>query len=116
MEELKQLIELVLKLPNTALSILAGYLVYKLAVVGSIYGTIKFTVEKIHSWATKPKLTLYVWREGVEPINQEVKDRIIDSLLRLKTSVQSTRYVHDNYSEVLEKLVNDYISSGQAKK
>lgn len=118
MEELKQLIELVLKLPNTALWILAGYLVYKLAVVGSIYGTIKFTVDKIHSWATKPKIAVYTWKEGIEPINQETKDSIIASLLRLKSSpkVFNSRYVHSDFAELLEKLVNDYISSGQAKK
>lgn len=118
MEELKQLIELVLKLPNTALWILAGYLAYKLAIVGSIYGTIKFTVEKLHSWATKPKATVYTWKEGIEPISQEVKDSIIASLLRLKSSSNTYRfgYVHNDYAQLLEKLVNDYISSGQAKK
>lgn len=118
MEELKQLIELVLKLPNTALWILAGYLAYKLAIVGSIYGTIKFTVEKLHSWATKSEVTVYTWKEGIEPISAEVKDSIINSLLRLKNclSIRTTKYVHSNYAEVLEQIVNDYISSGQAKK
>ncbi len=122
MEELKQLIELVLQLPATALWILAGYLVYKLAVVGSIYATIRFCVDKVHSWATHRKevLHLYTWREGVDPISEEVKDTIINSLARLnafhRTTGSSSTYFHTDAARTLEKLVNEYISTAPAKK
>ena len=41
MEELKLLIEAIAGLPTITLWVLVGYLVYKLAVVGSIYGVIR---------------------------------------------------------------------------
>lgn len=121
MEEIKLLVEAVAKLPNAALWVLLGYLVYKLAVVGSIYGVIKFAVDKLHAAYIikhQPRPIIYAWRDGIDPINQEVKDSIIDSLLRLKNcpSIHSTKYVHDNYADTLAKIVNDYINNGQAKK
>ena len=121
MEELKQLIDLVLKLPAMALWVLAGYLVYKLAVVGSIYATIRFCVDKLHSWAVRKKEVyhLYKWREGVDPISEEVKDSIINSLSRLNAfhRVGSTStYFHADAAKTLEKIVNDYISNAPSKK
>lgn len=126
MEEIKLLVEAVAKLPNAALWVLLGYLVYKLAVVGSIYGTVRYVVEKVHDVLkqrieakTKPIIHLYKWKEGVEPINEEVKDRIINTLLRLKAHndhTSSLAYVHSSLATKLEDLVNDYISSTPLKK
>ena len=42
MEELKTLLGLLKDVPNAALIVLGGYLFYKLSVVASIYGTIKY--------------------------------------------------------------------------
>lgn len=127
MEELKQLVELILKLPNTALWILAGFLLYKLSIVGSIYGVIRFAIEKAHNLyhtkiieGKKPVITLYKWKDGVEPISEEVKTSIVNSLIKLKVhtdiSKYSSTYVHSSYSQVLDDLVNDYISRLPAKK
>ena len=44
MEELQTLIELVGKLPNLAVWFLVGYLAYKVAIVGSVYGVIRFAI------------------------------------------------------------------------
>lgn len=55
MEELKLLIGMVTDLPQMALWVLVGYLAYKLAVVGSIYGTIRFAIDKLHSYKIKQK-------------------------------------------------------------
>jgi uncharacterized membrane protein YhiD involved in acid resistance len=49
MDELKLLIEMVAGLPSLAIWVLCGYLVYKIAVVGSIYGLLRFAIEKWHS-------------------------------------------------------------------
>lgn len=49
MEELKTLISAVAGLPTLTLWVLLGYLVYKLAVIGSIYGVVRFAIEKLHS-------------------------------------------------------------------
>jgi hypothetical protein len=126
MEELKQLIELVLKLPSTALWILAGYLFYKLSVIASIYGLIRYAIEKLHSVyytklteAKKPVITLYKWKEGIEPVSEETKTSIVNALIRLKAYYDNNRsftYVHPDYASLLDKLVNDYISQLPAKK
>lgn len=126
MDELKQLIELVVKLPNTALWILAGYAIYKLAIVGSIYGTIKFGIEKLYdAYIAKvrrldePKRVVYTWKEGVEPISEEVKTQVVNALLRLKAVEypdSKFAYVHDSFATTLDKLVNEYISTAPAKK
>lgn len=134
MEELKQLIELVLKLPATALWILAGYLFYKLSVIASIYGVIRLAIEKIHSVvsehinkkylreveAKKPQVVLYAWDKGIEPISAEVKESIVSSLIKLKAHASlitnRSSYVHADYARLLDTLVNDYISQLPAKK
>lgn len=56
MEDLKELVTLIGDLPQLAVWVLLGFLVYKLAVVGSVYGLIRFAIEKTHSWLMKPKI------------------------------------------------------------
>ena len=55
MDELKELIHLVAGLPNVVLWVLVGFLVYKLAVVGSIYGTIRFVAAQLFAWLSLRK-------------------------------------------------------------
>jgi hypothetical protein len=55
MDEIKQIIEMVAKLPQLAIWVLVAFWAYKVIVIGSIYGVIRFVVEKVHSWATTPK-------------------------------------------------------------
>lgn len=50
MDELKLLIEMVANLPTLAVWVLVGYLIYKIAVIGSIYGLIRFGIDKLHDW------------------------------------------------------------------
>ena len=69
MEELKELVTMLKDTPTFVLWVLCGYLVYKLAVIGSIYGLIRFAIDKTHDYLTKPKMVLYQWKEGVEPIS-----------------------------------------------
>jgi uncharacterized membrane protein YhiD involved in acid resistance len=49
MDELKLLIEMVANLPSLAVWVLCGYLIYKIAIVGSIYGVIRLGIERTHS-------------------------------------------------------------------
>ncbi len=54
-DELKELIQLVNGLPHLALWVAAGFWAYKVIVIGSIYGLIRFFIEKAHDWLTAPK-------------------------------------------------------------
>lgn len=56
MEDLKLLIQMVSNLPSLAVWVLVGYLVYKVAVVGSIYGVLRFAIEKLHSYLVQRKV------------------------------------------------------------
>lgn len=55
MDELKLLIEAVAGLPTLTLWVLVGFLIYKLAMIGSVYGVIRFGIEKFVQWKTTPK-------------------------------------------------------------
>jgi hypothetical protein len=64
MEELKLLIGMVADLPQMALWVLIGFLIYKLAVIGSIYGVIHAAINKAHDYAIK--------RKELPAVNQEI--------------------------------------------
>jgi hypothetical protein len=57
MEELKLLVEMVASLPSMALWVVAFFFVYKVSIIGSIYGVIRFCVAKLHDWAVTKKTT-----------------------------------------------------------
>lgn len=50
MDELKELITMISHLPALTVWVLVGFLVYKLAVVGSIYGVIRLAIERLFSY------------------------------------------------------------------
>lgn len=93
MEELKLLIEMVGKLPQTALWVLLGFWAYKVIVIGSVYGLIRFGIDKLHSWLTKPKYELV---QAKVMLNGHVISNTMDELLgqleRLKRT--SGAYIH----------------------
>ena len=81
MDELKLLIDMVANLPTLAVWVLVGYLVYKVAVVGSIYGVIRLAIIKYHDWKTKPvkkELTL-----GASTITEAVAEALVAQIARL---------------------------------
>jgi uncharacterized membrane protein YhiD involved in acid resistance len=104
MEELKLLIGMVADLPQMALWVLIGFLIYKLAVIGSIFGVIKLAIDRLHNFA--------VTRKELPPINQEIhledilngitissddtKQQLIRQLKRVagKGTQIETQYIH----------------------
>jgi len=67
MEELKLLIKMVADLPQMALWVALGYFVYKVAVIGSIYGLARFFIDKLHSWLVTPKEKLVEVKYEIGP-------------------------------------------------
>lgn len=55
MEELKLLVSLVKDLPAMAIWLLVIFYGYKVLIAGSIYGVIRFAIDRLHSWVTTPK-------------------------------------------------------------
>lgn len=58
MEELKLLIGMVADLPALAIWVLVAFYAYKVMIIGSIYGVIRFAIDRVHSWLTTPKTKL----------------------------------------------------------
>lgn len=50
LDELKLIIEAIAGLPTVMVWVLCGYLIYKLAVIGSVYGLIRLAINKAHEW------------------------------------------------------------------
>lgn len=88
MEELKLLIEAVAGLPTITLWVLVGYLIYKLAVIGSMYGVIRYGIAKFVEWKTVPRQ----FKVGTQCINEDVEQALQVQLARLMSSI----YIHSD--------------------
>lgn len=127
MEELKLLIGMVADLPQMALWVLIGYLVYKLAVIGSIYGVIKLGIDQLFAW-------LRVREDRKNPAKQPVELRatidamcitadgshsvLIAQLDRLRgkgTGINST-YIHKQSVQWLREAIDAKEEADAAKK
>ena len=84
MDELKLLISMVADLPSLAVWVLVGYLAYKVAVVGSIYGVIRLLIVKAHDVMVTRKTVVKAGELGC--INDSVRNMLIIQIERLKTS------------------------------
>lgn len=81
MDELKLLIDMVAHLPQMALWVLIGFLAYKLAVIGSIYGVIRLLIVKGHDWLTRPReVTLKL---GVRAIDEATAEALNAQVARV---------------------------------
>lgn len=86
MEELKVIIDMIASLPQVALWVLIGFWAYKVIVVGSIYGTLRFVAEKIYMAYTKPKVMSL---DGIS-MSKEVATYLVGQVSR----IASTNYIH----------------------
>lgn len=48
MDELKEVVSLISTLPTLATWVFVGFFAYKVVIIGSLYGTVRFVVEKIY--------------------------------------------------------------------
>ena len=55
MDELKVLIEALAEMPTLAIWVVAMYFFFKIVVIGSVYGVIRYVTMQIHDWAVKKK-------------------------------------------------------------
>jgi hypothetical protein len=59
LQELKEILGIIKDLPHMVMWVLAGLLLYKVVVVGSIYGVIKLAIDRLHSWLVTPKVVTH---------------------------------------------------------
>jgi hypothetical protein len=102
MEELQTLVNIVEKLPSTALWVLAGIFAYKTIIIGSIFGLIKLTINKTHDFLTREKVIKYQFKniylyDSGEQLEKLLKDVVADG-----------KYLHLRNVYELEKAWEEY--------
>lgn len=107
MDELKLLIELVASLPTMAIWVLVGFYIYKVTVIGSIYGLLRLCIVKMHDWLTKPKRVEFTMDGSV--INREVEGQLRNEIRRLARTSGGTIFSHDvaKLSRAIDKIVEE---------
>lgn len=120
MEELRLLIEMVSNLPQLAVWVLIGYLVYKITIVGSIYALVRFVVQRVYdAWRDKhtAPVDVRMLLDGVEFDSTASRNELIKQLTRLKyvsdiTTKYPSRLIHGIYGvkdlrECIDKIEQD---------
>ena len=116
MEELKILVDMVATLPGMALWVIGGYFVYKIIIVGSIFGVIKLGINRLHGVLTKTKeadiiTNEYRWMGTSKiTISGDGSKQLIENCLKRvagkRTGINSP-YIHLESAEWLEEAINE---------
>lgn len=117
MEELKLLIGMVADLPSMALWVLIGFLLYKLAVIGSIYGVIKLFIDKTHDWLITRKTQPTQVREiqlqdvfnGITITSDDTMKKLLVQIRRLagKNVRLGSDYIHSCSVQWLREAIDE---------
>lgn len=121
MEELRILVEMVTSLPSMALWVLTGFFVYKIVVVGSIYGVIRFCVGKLHDMVVNWKSVKVekIDLDGVLITGTSYSFKLLMARVRdHRNKNWGTRleYIHDHDIEWLSEAVTDKIKADNLEK
>lgn len=117
MEELKLLVDMVGNLPSMALWVIAAFWGYKVIVIGSLYGLIRFAIDKLHSWLTLRKTQTVDVDVRMLLDGQTItgtKEALIAQLQRAKRA--SGIYLHASDVQWLSDAITDRIEKDEAKK
>lgn len=122
MEELKLLIDMVAQLPAMALWVLAGFYAYKVVIIGSIYGVIRFVGGRLFDWLQQRKAREVEYKE-VRPMLDGMcvraqTDRLIAQLHRIRGMGVNipTDYIHEQSVDWLREAIDMKIEKEQQGK
>ena len=103
MEELKILVGMVADLPDLAIAVILAFFAYKMFIVGSIYGVIKLTVQRLHD-AIVFKKTVFVEVEKEKIVEKKIPvDKIVEKKFIYNTG-GDRRFISEEVSESLNEL------------
>lgn len=105
LEEIKQILSLVKELPHMVMWVLAGLLFYKVSIIGSIYGLIRFGIEKLHSYLTHEKIITHQWSIDGVIINKECHSLLVGFISSLGTKTIA-KYVYSSDIAEMIRLYN----------
>jgi hypothetical protein len=107
MEEIKVLVDMMRELPALALWVIAGFFVYKVICIGSIYGVIKLAIVKFHDFLTTPRTKLHDLGSGL--IIRDALPELVGQLSRLKNKGidSGSNYVHSSDIRWLQAAIDE---------
>lgn len=122
MDAVKDLLEIIKGAPQMALWVLVIIYVYKVTIVGSVYGVIRYVVNKWHSYATTPKTELLNRTMLVKSIciSEECFEECVKQIERLKgISNGSNRdgwgYIHSSDVVWLKQAIDEKLEREKKK-
>lgn len=80
LQELKEILGIIKDLPHMVMWVLAGLLLYKITIIGSVYGVIKFAIDKFHDYLTKEKVIINIWKLDTLHLIDDAKLALSDFL------------------------------------
>jgi hypothetical protein len=128
MEELKLLVGMVADLPSMALWVIAFFFAYKVTIIGSVYGVIRFVVERWYQYAisenakvkteiVRQEIHLEDLLNGLTILGDDVKSQLIVQLKRIcgKRVGIKTDYMHECSVHWLRDAINEKEERDKAK-
>ena len=116
MEELKLLVQMVASLPTLAVWVIVAFYIYKVSIIGSIYGVIRYATNKLHDWAVtrktiptiKQEINLMDTLHGICISSDETKILLISQLRRVcgKNTGIDSNYIHEESVAWLREAIS----------
>lgn len=109
MDELKLLVDMVSKLPTLAVWVIVAFYAYKVMIIGSIYGVIRFGIAKVHDMYVAAKTPHKPW-----PVEMKLFDKCISEATaaglreQIARVMSTTGYIHDSNVSALREAIDDY--------
>lgn len=84
MEEIKELVEIIAKLPQFALWVLVAFWCYKVICVGTLYGVIRLAIVKTHNWLVTPERKIVQIEDRLKEICVTSADSLLVQITRIR--------------------------------
>lgn len=121
MEELKLLISMVAELPAMAVWVLVGFFAYKVVIIGSVYGVIRFVAGRLFDWLQQKKAREVEYKEMRPMLDgmciKDQTDRLIAQLHRLRGKGTGTHseYIHSASVDWLRDAIDKKIENERVR-
>lgn len=95
MDELRELLSILKDMPSFALWVIAGLLVYKVTVIGSIYGVVRLALVRLFDWLSLRKRQDVELRPTIDGMCiNGIAPELIAQLSRLRWKQDPASYIH----------------------
>lgn len=117
MDELKLLIDLVSALPAMAVWVLVGFYVYKVVVIGSVYGVARYVAGRLFDWLSQRKVEYKEVRPMLDGMCvRGTTDELVAQIARLRGAGLKidSKYIHGHDVQWLREAIDDKFAKDAA--